>query len=61
MGHNERLRLAIAKSGLTMAGLAASAGVDPKTCERWVTHGRTPHRANAVRAVRALGADAAYL
>lgn len=61
MAQNERLRLAILNSGMTPAGLAEAAGVDPKTCGRWVSHGRTPHRANAVRAAKALGEDVSYL
>jgi Domain of unknown function (DUF5919) len=32
------------KEGLGLAELAEAAGVDQKTCERWVTQGRTPHR-----------------
>lgn len=61
MGQNERLRLAILKNGMTAASLAAAAEVDPKTCERWITRGRTPHRSNAARAAAALGEDLSYL
>lgn len=50
MAANERLRAAMMKSGLGLAELAEAAGVDPKTCERWVTQGRVPHRLNAQRA-----------
>jgi hypothetical protein len=61
MGQNERLRLAIIKSGMTAVSLATAAGVDPKTCERWIAHGRTPHRTNAIRAAKALSEDVSYL
>lgn len=61
MAQNERLRAALLKNGMAAGKLAEAAGVDPKTCERWVTLGRTPHRANAVRAAAALGEDVSYL
>lgn len=61
MALNERLRAAVLKSGLTLGELAEAAGVDPKTCERWVTKGRTPHRVNARRAAVALHEDMSYL
>jgi transcriptional regulator with XRE-family HTH domain len=40
---NERLAAAIRQAGLSRARLAAEVGVDPKTVERWITGGRTPH------------------
>jgi hypothetical protein len=46
---------------MTTASLAVAAGVDPKTCERWITHGRTPHRTNAARAAEALDEGISYL
>jgi len=49
------------KAGLTVVDLAGAAGVDPKTCERWVTKGRTPHRLNARKAAVALQEDLSYL
>src|SRR5262252_8059939 len=39
---NERLRCALAARALTVVTLAARAGVDPKTAQRWLA-GRTPH------------------
>jgi hypothetical protein len=48
-------------AGLTVTDLAGQAGVDPKTCERWITKGRTPHRLNARKAAEAVGEDVAYL
>lgn len=47
--------------GLTTSGLGEAAGVDPKTCERWVSQGRTPHRVNARLAAMALHEDISYL
>ena len=61
MGQNERLRAALAKSQMTVSGLAASVGVDPKTCERWITMGRTPHPGNAAQTARLLGEEVSYL
>jgi hypothetical protein len=61
MAANERLRASMAKAGVGLAALAGAAGVDPKTCERWVTQGRTPHRVNAQAAAAALAEDASYL
>lgn len=61
MAQNERLRAALLRSGKSASALAEAAGVDPKTLERWVTQGRTPHRVNAVRAAMALGEDVSYL
>jgi hypothetical protein len=58
---NERLREAMLRARLGLADLAAAAGVDPKTCERWVAQGRTPHRTNAQKAATALREDLAYL
>lgn len=58
---NERLRAAMLRVGLTVAELADAVSVDPKTCERWVTKGRTPHRVNARRAAIALREDMSYL
>ena len=61
MGANERLRVALHRSGLTIDALAQAASVDPKTCERWITQGRTPHRTNAHLAALALHEDMSYL
>jgi hypothetical protein len=49
------------RAGVGSAQLAEAAGVDPKTCQRWVTQGRTPHRVNAQRAAIALREDLSYL
>jgi hypothetical protein len=61
MAANERLRSAMFTAGLSVPALAEAAGVDPKTCERWVSQGRTPHRTNAHRAAAALREDMSYL
>ena len=61
MAQNERLRTALLRSGKTVSELADAAGVDPKTFQRWVTKGRTPHRVNAARAAAALDEDVSYL
>jgi len=42
---NERLRAAVTESGLTGEEVAARAGVDPKTLDRWIA-GRVPHPRN---------------
>ncbi|MGH3343629.1 MAG: helix-turn-helix domain-containing protein [Carbonactinosporaceae bacterium] len=54
---NELLRKRMATMGWTHYALAEKAGVDPKTVERWVNNGRTPHRGVAMRAAEALGED----
>jgi transcriptional regulator with XRE-family HTH domain len=61
MPPNERLRTAIAAAGETTRTLAETVGTDPKTIERWVNTGRTPHRRNAHRVAEALKEDVAYL
>jgi transcriptional regulator with XRE-family HTH domain len=58
---NERLRAAIRTAGLTPAALAEKLDVDPKTVERWVTKGRTPHLAHRRRVVDLLSVDETYL
>jgi hypothetical protein len=40
--NNERLRVALDRAGLTNEAVARSAGVDPKTVQRWLA-GRIPH------------------
>ncbi|KIF75604.1 XRE family transcriptional regulator [Streptomyces sp. 150FB] len=54
---NERLRAVMASGGWTHGRLAESAGVDPKSVERWVNLGRTPRRATALKAAETLGED----
>lgn len=58
---NERLRAALLKSAITLDDLAAHVGVDPKTAERWVSQGRTPHRTHRLTTAQLLKADDAYL
>jgi transcriptional regulator with XRE-family HTH domain len=40
---NERLAAAMRQARVSQVRLAAEAGVDPKTVERWITTGRIPH------------------
>lgn len=61
MAANERLRVALARNGLTYREFGEAVDVDPKTVERWVTTGRTPHRAKAHRAAVVLREDVAHL
>jgi transcriptional regulator with XRE-family HTH domain len=58
---NERLRAALARSGVSQAVLAEEVGVDEKTVERWITKARRPHRRHRHKAATFLGVDAAYL
>ena len=41
---NERLRDALAETGVDPEGLAREVQVDPKTVERWINNGRVPYR-----------------
>ncbi|MBA9001846.1 helix-turn-helix domain-containing protein [Thermomonospora cellulosilytica] len=61
MAVNERLRSALLRAGMSYAQFAEAVGVDPKTAERWVSTGRTPHRSTAYKAARVLREDMAYL
>ncbi|MDQ1011082.1 transcriptional regulator with XRE-family HTH domain [Streptomyces sp. V4I23] len=47
----------MAAGGWTYATLAQEVEVDPKSVERWVNLGRTPRRATALQAAKALGED----
>ncbi|MFE1957613.1 XRE family transcriptional regulator [Streptomyces sp. NPDC059479] len=47
----------MAAGGWTYAALAHEVEVDPKSVERWVNLGRTPRRATALQAAKALGED----
>lgn len=47
----------MAAGGWTYAALAQQVEVDPKSVERWVNLGRTPRRATALQAAKALGED----
>jgi transcriptional regulator with XRE-family HTH domain len=58
---NERLRTALTRGKWTGPKLAESLGIDPKTVERWVTSGRTPHRRTAMAAAALLNEDPEYL
>ncbi|KRE37389.1 XRE family transcriptional regulator [Janibacter sp. Soil728] len=58
---NERLRSALGATGITYVDLAERLGVDPKSVERWVTLGRTPHRRNRVQIASVLGEDEYFL
>ncbi|MEV0662173.1 XRE family transcriptional regulator [Actinomadura luteofluorescens] len=58
---NERLRAALLERGLTIATLAESIDVDPKTVERWITKDRTPYRRHRYAVASRLGLDESYL
>lgn len=58
---NERLRGQITAQGRTIAEIAATIHVDPKTVERWITLDRVPHRNHRQLAAQLLKADDAYL
>jgi transcriptional regulator with XRE-family HTH domain len=58
---NERLRQAIFDADLSLDDLAVEIGIDPKTVERWITKGRTPHRGNRAKAARVLGLEESVL
>lgn len=58
---NERLRTALTRGQWTAPKLAEALNIDPKTVERWVTSGRTPHRRTAVAAARLLSEEPEYL
>jgi hypothetical protein len=58
---NERLRAAIAGSGLTSQTLSEQVGVDHKTVERWITTERIPHRRHRMAVAAVIGKDDAYL
>jgi len=59
---NERLRDAILASGLTVEVIAAKAGVDPKTVERWTTRiDRMPYPRHRRALAALLGQAESYL
>ncbi|MGW0058372.1 helix-turn-helix domain-containing protein [Streptosporangium sandarakinum] len=58
---NERLRAALLERGATVADLAESIAVDPKTVERWITKDRTPYRKHRYAVASFLRMDEAYL
>jgi transcriptional regulator with XRE-family HTH domain len=58
---NERLRTVMLRRGIATEDLARVCEVDPKTVERWISHGRVPHRKHRWSAANRLNADEAYL
>jgi transcriptional regulator with XRE-family HTH domain len=58
---NDRLRTTLRTSGYSVTGLAEALGMDPKTVQRWITKGRTPHRATATRTAKLLNVPPAWL
>lgn len=58
---NDRLNSTLQASGYSAATLADELGVDPKTIQRWITRGRTPHRSTAHRAAKLLDVPASWL
>ncbi|CAM5700586.1 XRE family transcriptional regulator OS=Streptomyces alboniger OX=132473 GN=CP975_20830 PE=4 SV=1 [Streptomyces alboniger] len=58
---NERLRGAMTAANVTIEGLAAHVGMDPKSVERWLALGRTPHSRHAHAAAQHLNADPFHL
>jgi hypothetical protein len=61
VSRNERLLDALNKAELTAEGLAARVEVDPKTVERWITHGRPPYPKHRHRVAVVLGASERWL
>jgi transcriptional regulator with XRE-family HTH domain len=59
--NNDRLRGTLRTNGYSEADLAEELGVDPKTVQRWVSRGRTPHLRTATRAAKILGVPATWL
>lgn len=57
---NERLRVALDRAGLSAEAVARTAGVDPKTVQRWLS-GRTPHRRHRWAVAAELEEDEEYL
>jgi transcriptional regulator with XRE-family HTH domain len=57
---NERLRLAMARAGLTVESAARATGVDPKTVQRWLA-GRVPHPRHRWKLCEATGEDEEFL
>ncbi|MGH3734069.1 MAG: helix-turn-helix domain-containing protein [Micromonosporaceae bacterium] len=58
---NNRLRSALRSSGYSPQRFAEEVGVDPKTVQRWITTGRTPHRTTAMRAATLLTVSVDWL
>jgi hypothetical protein len=58
---NERLRDAMHRNRLTPTDLATTAGVDPKTVERWITQDRIPYPRHRHALAVQLGESQSYL
>ncbi len=58
---NDRLHSALRGNGYNEAQFGEEIGVDPKTVQRWITKGRTPHPNTARRAAQLLEVPAEYL
>jgi hypothetical protein len=58
---NERLRSTIRASGFSVARFADEIEVDPKTVQRWMTTGRTPHRSTGMRVASLLNVPIGWL
>ena len=58
---NDRLRSTLRSTGFSESALAEELGVDPKTVQRWITKGRSPHRLTATRAAKILDVPAEWL
>ena len=61
VARNQRLADALRHVGWNAAQLSEKLGVDPKTVDRWVSTGRTPHPRLRDAAAAALGVPAAVL
>lgn len=57
---NDRLRSAMAKSGVSLVDVARTAGVDPKTAQRWIA-GRVPHARSRLAVAALVHEDEDYL
>jgi transcriptional regulator with XRE-family HTH domain len=58
---NERLRTALLQRKVTVDDLAMTAGVDPKTAERWISANRLPYRKHRYAVASLLQLDELYL
>ncbi|WP_246608048.1 XRE family transcriptional regulator [Paractinoplanes toevensis] len=58
---NEQLRSLMLQRGVSAEELAEKCGIDTKSVERWLSHGRVPHRQNRWTAAKLLDADETYL
>lgn len=58
---NNQLRSTLRANGYTEASFAEELGVDAKTVQRWITQGRTPHRATAYKVAKLLNVPPGWL